>query len=104
MTRPHRWLAAVPAVCIFLGVPFASRVRTYVLGLPFMLAWANGPWTRRWDGMERDVLQPQEYGEEGDWRAHFELLRRFFDDPRYVRVNDALIVHGAAKHDTDQDP
>lgn len=38
---------------------------------PFCLSWANEPWTRSWDGTEEDVLMPQEYGEERDWRMHF---------------------------------
>lgn len=37
--RPHRLLAALPAVAIVGGVPFANRVRPFVLGLPFLLFW-----------------------------------------------------------------
>lgn len=53
---------------------------------PFCFAWANEPWTRAWDGGEREVLMPQEYGNEEDWRQHFACLLRFFRDPRYIRV------------------
>jgi hypothetical protein len=60
--------------------------------LPFMLCWANEPWTRRWDGLENDVLQAQEYGDEADWREHFQTLLRFFRDPRYVRVDGAPVL------------
>ena len=35
---------------------------------PFCLCWANEPWSRRWDGQEHDVLQPQGYREEDDRR------------------------------------
>ncbi len=40
-TRPHayRWLAALPAILMLGGVPFANRVQPYVLGLPFLLFW-----------------------------------------------------------------
>ena len=37
--RPYRWLAVLPAVGMLGGVPFANRVRPYVFGLPFLLAW-----------------------------------------------------------------
>ena len=37
--RRYRWLAAIPALGMLGGVPFANRVRPYVLGLPFLLAW-----------------------------------------------------------------
>jgi lipopolysaccharide biosynthesis protein len=28
---------------------------------PFMICWANEPWTRNWDGLHADVLLPQTY-------------------------------------------
>ena len=42
ITRPHRWLAALPAALMLGGAPFANRVEPYVLGLPFLLAWIVG--------------------------------------------------------------
>ena len=53
---------------------------------PFCLAWANEPWTRAWDGGERDVLMPQSYGDQADWDRHFAYLLRAFKDPRYICV------------------
>jgi len=38
-SRRHRWLAVLPPLAILGGVPFANGVRTYVLGLPFLLFW-----------------------------------------------------------------
>lgn len=55
--------------------------------MPFCLAWANEPWTRAWDGGDRQILMPQTYGAEPDWRAHFDDLLRAFRDPRYIRVD-----------------
>jgi uncharacterized membrane protein len=37
--RAHHLLAALPAVAILVGVPYANGVRAYVLGLPFLLFW-----------------------------------------------------------------
>jgi lipopolysaccharide biosynthesis protein len=54
---------------------------------PFCLAWANEPWTRAWDGGEHQVLMPQSYGDEADWRIHFAHLLEVFRDPRYIRVD-----------------
>ena len=39
---PHRWLAALPALLILVGSPFANRVHRLVLGLPFLLLWILG--------------------------------------------------------------
>ena len=38
----HRWLATLPGLLILLGVPFANRVHSHVLGMPFLLAWIVG--------------------------------------------------------------
>ena len=68
---------------------------------PFCLCWANEPWTRAWDGGDREVLMPQEYGVERDWEAHFEYLLRAFKDPRYIRVDGKpmILVYRSANID-----
>jgi lipopolysaccharide biosynthesis protein len=65
---------------------------------PFCLAWANEPWTRAWDGGDREVLMPQEYADRADWEAHFECLLRIFSDPRYIRVDGKpmLLIYRSA--------
>jgi hypothetical protein len=56
--------------------------------LPFILSWANEPWTRRWSGETGDVtLLSQEYGDEQEWDEHFDYLMQFFDHPNYVRIH-----------------
>lgn len=68
---------------------------------PFCLAWANEPWTRAWDGGDRHVLMPQDYGDEQDWRRHFEYLITVFKDPRYIKVADRpmLLIYRTASID-----
>eukprot|EP00977_Amphora_coffeiformis_P007792 scaffold1697_cov180-Amphora_coffeaeformis.AAC.28 len=55
--------------------------------VPFMLSWANEPWSRRWSGEDEDVLLSQEYGDEEEWTQHFEYLLKFFQHPNYEKVN-----------------
>jgi hypothetical protein len=55
--------------------------------LPFCLVWANEPWTRAWDGGEHQVLMPQSYGGEADWKRHFDYLLSVFRDRRYISVD-----------------
>ena len=55
------------------------------LDFSFCAMWANENWTRRWDGMEHEVLIAQQYLESDDEAlvAHF---ARMFADARYIRI------------------
>lgn len=55
------------------------------LDCSFAILWANENWTRRWDGMDRDVLMEQDYRPEDD-EAFVADLCRYFRDPRYIRI------------------
>jgi lipopolysaccharide biosynthesis protein len=54
---------------------------------PFCLCWANENWTRNWDGEFTNVLLEQKYSTDDDI-AHIKFLFQFFNDKRYIRVND----------------
>jgi len=58
------------------------------IDLKFNLCWANESWTRTWYGLENQVLMEQSYGDEKDWREHFDYLLEFFKDDRYIKVNN----------------
>jgi lipopolysaccharide biosynthesis protein len=53
---------------------------------PFLLCWANEPWTRAWDGKTSSVLMPQSYSPDDDL-AHIRWLAEVFADPRYLRID-----------------
>lgn len=55
--------------------------------VPFMLSWANEPWTVRWDGQawEDGTLLAQDYGNSTEWRRHFDWMATFFRHPNYIR-------------------
>jgi lipopolysaccharide biosynthesis protein len=53
---------------------------------PFLICWANEPWTRNWDGYDRDVLLPQTY--KPGWPKQFARdIAPMLRDYRYFRVN-----------------
>ena len=58
---------------------------------PFMICWANEPWSRRWDGGRDDVLMAQDYAE--GWEEDFaaEILP-LLQDRRYVRLEGRPVI------------
>ncbi len=69
-----------------LNRPFDEVLATRRPQFPFCLCWANENWTRRWDGLERDILLSQEYSLEDD-RAHIAHLLPAFADDRYIKID-----------------
>jgi lipopolysaccharide biosynthesis protein len=65
--------------------PFDEVLRTGRPDFPFCLCWANENWTRRWDGMDEDILIEQNYSREDDL-AHIRSLLPAFADSRYIRI------------------
>jgi len=70
--------------------PLADKLSRHDAELPFCLCWANEPWSRRWDGSDHDVLQPQGYSDEDD-ANHFDALLPALTDPRAIRVENRPI-------------
>lgn len=58
------------------------------IDLRYCICWANESWTRTWYDLANEVLIEQTYGDEKDWREHFELLLPYFKDERYVKVGN----------------
>jgi len=71
---------------LLMETPLEQMLKSKEPDFPFCLCWANENWTRRWDGMEADVLIKQNYGLEDDF-DHIQYLMPFFKDERYIKIN-----------------
>ena len=69
-----------------LNLPLDNMLQRRRPDFPFCFCWANENWTRRWDGMDKEVLAAQNHTPEDDL-AFLRFIMPALEDPRYVRVN-----------------
>lgn len=77
-----------------LEMPVRRLLENPDMDMPFCLCWANENWTRRWDGLENEVLIQQKHSP-GDDLAFIKYLESYMKDARYIRINNrpVLIVY-----------
>jgi hypothetical protein len=73
--------------------------------IPFFFIWDNSTWKRTWSNVktgndwaplyegkrtagDTGILAMLDYGQEEDWRKHFNYLLSFFKDDRYIKINN----------------
>jgi hypothetical protein len=69
-----------------LEAPVTVLLDNPQIKLNFCLCWANESWSRRWDGLENELLLKQEHSPEDDLR-YAESVVRAFRDERYIRID-----------------
>ncbi|MDD2857081.1 MAG: glycoside hydrolase family 99-like domain-containing protein [Candidatus Nanopelagicales bacterium] len=74
-----------------LRTPLDNLLADPSIPLPFALCWANEPWTRRWDGLDMDVLISQTYTQGWEHRFYDDIRPALFD-PRYVTVDEKPLL------------
>lgn len=72
---------------MLLQKPAEIMLKNPDVDMPFCFSWANHSWERKWGDKTNTVLMKQTYGDESDWKKHFEYLLPFFRDKRYIRID-----------------
>ena len=83
----HYWFAGKR----LMEMPVDRFLANKKMDFPFLLVWANENWTRRWDGLEKDILIAQEHSIESDY-AFIKDLEPYLRDERYIRIDDRPVV------------
>src|SRR5262249_9051741 len=65
--------------------PLENLLNNKDIDLPFCLNFANENWTRRWDGLDDEILIEQKHSDEDD-RQFIRALLPYFRDERYIRL------------------
>ncbi|MDO4188427.1 MAG: glycoside hydrolase family 99-like domain-containing protein [Lachnospiraceae bacterium] len=72
--------------------PMETLLNNPDIDINYCICWANETWTRTWYGLESEVLISQEYGDEKDFKEHFDYLLQFFKDKRYIKIDNKPVL------------
>ncbi len=74
-----------------LNRPLDEVVQSGHPDFPFCVCWANENWSRRWDGLDSEILIAQEHSDEDDLNF-IRSLESALRDRRYIRVNERPLL------------
>jgi lipopolysaccharide biosynthesis protein len=69
-----------------MEMPIRQFANNRKIDFPFCLCWANENWTRRWDGLDSEVLISQNYSDEDDLKF-IRHVSRYLRHRNYIRVD-----------------
>jgi lipopolysaccharide biosynthesis protein len=75
-----------------LEKPCEMLLESSEIDIKYCFCWANHSWTRAWDGKNHEILVEQTYGDLQEWEKHFQYLKRFWCDKRYLRMEDKPVL------------
>lgn len=84
----HYWFSGKK----LLEKPVENFLKDKNLNTHFCLCWANESWTNTWANGNSKIIMEQKYGTKDEWKRHFEYLLKFFNDKRYIYVDDKPLL------------
>lgn len=77
-----------------LEKPAEMLLKNQKIDFHYCFSWANEPWTKTWHGAggNKEILIPQKYGGEEEWRNHYHYFRKFFMDERYIKEENCPVL------------
>jgi lipopolysaccharide biosynthesis protein len=74
-----------------LEYPLENFIVDKNIEFPFCLCWANENWTRKWDGLEKEILISQEHTLETDF-AYIREIEGYLKNHRYLRIGGRPVL------------
>jgi tetratricopeptide (TPR) repeat protein len=71
--------------------PLEDMLNSKKPDFPFCLCWANENWTRRWDGLEKEILIAQKYSN-NSYKEFANSLIPYLKDSRYIHIEDRPLI------------
>ena len=69
-----------------MDTPLQQVIDNPELDFPFCINWANENWTKKWDGLDKDVILAQNHSASDDI-AFLESIHPILTDRRYIKVD-----------------
>jgi glycosyltransferase involved in cell wall biosynthesis len=74
-----------------LEKPLESFINNKNIDFPFCINWANENWTRRWDGLDNEILMKQDYSPDDDIEFIKEVSK-LFKHKNYIKINNKPLL------------
>lgn len=81
----HYWFSGK----LILNKPLELIRDSERINFPYCICWANESWTDAWTNTDKPKsFLKQKYGDETEWKKHFQYLLTFFQDENYIIENN----------------
>lgn len=76
-----------------LEKPLEILLKNPEIDINYCMCWANESWTKTWYGLENQILMKQDYGQKLDWLNHFNYMLPYFQDKRYIKIDNKPVLN-----------